>query len=76
MDAKSGDLAEQGDENNIPSTDTAVSGELIDMNGQTKTTVQINNNQATFSVAGLPMGVYILNINVNGQIEGHQIAVE
>ncbi|MFY0481968.1 T9SS type A sorting domain-containing protein, partial [Flavobacterium sp. PLA-1-15] len=62
--------------NNIPSTDTAVSGELVDMNGQTRTTVQINNNQATFSVAGLPMGVYILNINVNGQVEGHQIAVE
>ncbi|MDR6968232.1 pimeloyl-ACP methyl ester carboxylesterase [Flavobacterium arsenatis] len=64
------------DQNNIPSTDTAVSGELVDMNGQTKTTVQINNNQATFSVAGLPMGIYVLNINVNGQIEGHQIAVE
>ena len=64
------------DLNNQPSVNTTVTGELYDLNGQPKTTVQINNNQASFSVASLPRCIYILNINVNGQVEGHQIIVE
>ena len=64
------------DLNNQPTANTTVTGELFDLNGQPKSTVQINNNQASFSVAGLPRGNYLLNINVNGQVEGHQIVVE
>jgi hypothetical protein len=63
-------------ENNIPENTSTVSGELFDMSGLSKATVQIINNQASFSVAGLPLGIYVLNISVNGLVEGHQIAVE
>ena len=62
--------------NNQPDSQAVISGELFDMNGVSKAIVQINNNQASFSVAGLPLGVYVLNIFINGQVEGHQIAVE
>jgi hypothetical protein len=63
-------------ENNIPENTSTVSGELFDISGLSKATVQIINNQASFSVAGLPLGIYVLNISVNGLVEGHQIAVE
>jgi hypothetical protein len=64
------------DSNYQPTTNTTVSGELYDLNGQPKGSVQINNNQASFSVAGLLPGIYVLNIYFDGQVEGHQVYVE
>ncbi len=61
---------------NQPQKDAKISGQLFDMMGQPKTKVQINNNQATFSVQGLRKGIYILKIYINDQTETHQIAVE
>lgn len=45
--------------------------------GNLKSTVQIINNQATFSVQGLNTGVYLLKIYIDGQeTETHNIAVQ
>ncbi|TDE00459.1 T9SS type A sorting domain-containing protein [Flavobacterium sandaracinum] len=46
------------------------------MMGHKKAKVEIKNNIATISVRGLPKGIYVLNINIDGQIEGHQVIVE
>lgn len=64
------------DENNNPSQGGTVTGELFDLNGQSKSIVSIVNNRATFSVTELNRGIYVLKIYINDQIETHQIAVE
>lgn len=64
------------DQNNQPANNGSISGELFDLTGQSKSKVQINDNKATFSVSGLNKGVYVLRINVNNQVESHQIIVE
>ncbi len=64
------------DANNIPEKGAAISGELFDMMGQSKSKVEISNNKATFSVRGLNKGIYVLKIYINNQVESHQIAVE
>ena len=46
------------------------------MMGEVKSNVSISNNIATINVAGLPKGIYILKINIDGSIESHQVAVE
>ncbi|NDP26607.1 MAG: T9SS type A sorting domain-containing protein [Flavobacterium sp.] len=56
--------------------DTTISGELFDLQGQSKSKVKITDNKATLSVKGLNKGIYILKININDQVESHQIAVE
>jgi hypothetical protein len=48
---------------------------LYDLNGVQKKQVDIINNNATMNVAGLPEGVYILKINVDGTDETHQIII-
>lgn len=62
--------------NNLPEKDTTISGELFDMMGLSKSIVEIINNKAIFSVQGLPKGIYVLKIYINGQVESHQIAVQ
>uniref|UniRef100_UPI0040498DDA T9SS type A sorting domain-containing protein n=1 Tax=Flavobacterium sp. TaxID=239 RepID=UPI0040498DDA len=64
------------DSKNIVQKDGTTTGLLYDMMGLVKAEVAIINNKATFSVAQLPKGIYVLKINVNNQIESHQIAVE
>ena len=64
------------DKNNLPEKGATISGELFDMMGQSKTKVEISNNQATFSVRNLNKGIYVLKIYINNQLESHQIAVE
>ena len=64
------------DKNNLPENGATISGELFDMMGQSKTKVEISNNQATFSVRNLNKGIYVLKIYINNQLESHQIAVE
>ena len=59
-----------------PELSTPISGELFDMFGFSRANVKIIDNKANFSVVGLPKGIYILKINVDGKIESHQIAVE
>jgi len=56
--------------------DVAISGELFDMTGQSKSKVEISAKKSDFSVKGLKKGIYILKIYMNDHVENHQIAVE
>ncbi len=64
------------DHNLKPKTTSQIKAELYDLMGHKKAKVEIVNNTATINVAGLPKGIYVLNINIDGQIEGHQVLVE
>jgi hypothetical protein len=64
------------DQNHPPQKGAVVSGELFDIMGQSKSKVQITGDKATFSVAHLDKGVYVLKIYIDGQVESHQIAVK
>lgn len=64
------------DQNNQPSKETTITGELFDIMGQSKTKIQIIDNKATLSVRGFNKGIYVLKIYINDQIESYQIAVE
>jgi hypothetical protein len=64
------------DQNNQPKKRIAITGELFDLMGQSKSKVEIIDNKATFSVRSLNKGIYILRIYINGQVESHQIIVE
>ena len=64
------------DQNNTLKKGTSISGELFDLMEQSRTKVKIINNKASFSVQGLNKGVYILKINIDGNIESHQIIVK
>jgi hypothetical protein len=59
-----------------PEKEAIVSGTLFDLMGQSRGKVQIKNNSASLSVAGLKKGIYVLNINIDGKVEGHQVIVE
>lgn len=63
------------DQNNQPDNTKKITIELFNILGITKSKIQINNNKATFSVAGLTKGIYVLKIYINDQVESHQIAV-
>ena len=59
-----------------PNPNAVIIAELFNMMGEVKSNVSINNNIATINVAGLPKGIYVLKINIDGSIESHQVAVE
>lgn len=65
-----------GDANSKLSTKSQINAQLFNMMGEMKSNVIITNNIATINVAGLPRGIYVLKINIDGTIESHQIAVE
>lgn len=56
-------------------TESSITGELYDLMGNLKSTVQIINNQASFSAQGLNTGIYALRIDINGTIESHTVVV-
>jgi Secretion system C-terminal sorting domain len=51
-------------------------GQLIDTKGTITKNIEIINNNATFSLQGLPKGVYILKILLDDEAESHRIIVE
>lgn len=59
-----------------PVSTSVIMAELYDLQGQPRRKVQIKNNIASISVAGLPKGIYILNINIDEITEGHQVIIE
>ncbi len=67
---------ELANKKNQPNNKSIINGELFDIMGQSKRKVQIKNNAASIIVSGLPKGIYVLNINIDGKIEGHQVIVE
>jgi hypothetical protein len=64
------------DQDYRPETNTAIIAELYDMMGQQKGMVEIINNIASINVSGLQKGIYVLKINIDGQIESHQVAIQ
>jgi len=64
------------DQNSQPAKGVTISGELFDMMGQSKTKVHVSDNKASFSVALLKKGIYVLKIYLVDQVESHQIVVE
>ena len=64
------------DKTNMPNTKSEITGELFDIMGQSKRKVKIKNNTASLPVAGLAKGIYVLNITIDGKVEGHQVIVE
>ena len=64
------------DKTNMPITKFEITGELFDIMGQSKRKVQIKNNTASLPVAGLAKGIYVLNITIDGKVEGHQVIVK
>jgi hypothetical protein len=64
------------DENLILSKTAKISAILYDMNGQPKTHVSVINNSASLDVSKLEKGIYILKIDVNGNIEDHQVVIK
>ncbi len=59
-----------------PKNNSTIFAELYNMMGEVKRNVTVNNNIATVDVLGLPRGIYILKINIDGTIESHQVAIE
>lgn len=53
-----------------------ITGQLYDMNGQLQTQVSIAGNTATLDVSKFKKGIYILKIDVNGNIETHQVIIK
>lgn len=64
------------DESLKPITTSKIIVELYDIMGQPRKKAQIKNNTTTITVGGLPKGVYVLNIIIDGKTEGHQIIIE
>lgn len=64
------------DKAHTPENDYLLSGELFNLKGVSKSKIEIKDHKATFSVIGLPKGIYILKIYLNNKVETHQIAVE
>jgi hypothetical protein len=59
-----------------PASDSKIKAELFDMFGERKASVDINNNKASIDVSRLNQGVYLLKVNIDGQIETHQVMVK
>ncbi len=59
-----------------PQSNAVIVAELYNMMGEIKRNVSITNNIATFDVIGLPQGIYILKINIDGNIESHQVGIQ
>lgn len=56
-------------------TNSVINAELYNMKGELKTSTIIRNNIATLNVSGLPIGVYVLKINIDGVVESHQVLI-
>lgn len=64
------------DETAKPVTTSKIVAELYDMMGQPRRNAEVINNIASVDVSGLPRGIYLLKINIDGVIESHQVAVQ
>ncbi|TRX39400.1 T9SS type A sorting domain-containing protein [Flavobacterium restrictum] len=64
------------DESNAPVTTSKITATLYDLNGKEKQSATVNNNIASLNVNHLKKGIYVLKINIDGQIETHQVIIE
>lgn len=63
-------------QNNQPKKNAKITAQLFNILGQPKGEVTIVENKAIIDVKNLPKGIYILNVNLDGKSEGHQISVQ
>ncbi|CAN1546046.1 Secretion system C-terminal sorting domain [Flavobacteriaceae bacterium] len=64
------------DKNNTPISENIIIATLYDLMGVEKRKVKILNNTAAIEVNGLKKGIYVLKIDIDGQIESHQVAIQ
>ena len=64
------------DNTDKPITTSTITAELFDLMEQPRRKVDVLDNTATIDVSGLPKGIYILKINIDGVIESHQVGVQ
>ncbi|UUW08656.1 T9SS type A sorting domain-containing protein [Flavobacterium plurextorum] len=64
------------DENYRPVSSSMISAELYNITGDLKTAAAIKNHTAQLDVSSLPLGVYVLRINVDGKTESHQVLIK
>jgi hypothetical protein len=64
------------DQNFKPAPNAVIIAQLYNMMGEMKKSVSIKDNIATVNVLNLPKGVYVLKIDIGGQIESHQVIIK
>jgi hypothetical protein len=64
------------DESQKPVTTSKIVAELYDFTGQPKQKVEVKHNIASINCSGLPRGIYILKIIIDGNVESHQVFVQ
>ena len=64
------------DENTAPITTSKITATLYDLNGKEKQSVTVNNNIASLNVNHFKNGIYVLKINIDDQVESHQVIIE
>jgi hypothetical protein len=64
------------DESYRPVASSTISAELYTITGDLKSTVTIKNHTAQLDISILPLGVYVLRINIDGRIESHQVLIQ
>lgn len=64
------------DENLQPQTNSEIIAELFNIMGEIKGNVKITNNIASIYTLGLPKGIYVLKIIIDGETESHQVAIQ
>lgn len=67
---------ELADHSNAPNKRAVIEAELLDFYGFVRRKINIENQQAKINVERLPKGNYVLKINIDGQVESHQIIVD
>ncbi|WP_345156890.1 matrixin family metalloprotease [Flavobacterium ginsengisoli] len=60
--------------NNI--ANAKIIGKLYDLNGSELTQISILSNTASLDVSKFKKGIYILKVDINGEIESHQIIIQ
>lgn len=63
------------DKSDFSDNSNPIYGELFDINGVSISKIEILDNQATFSVADLKKGIYVLKIYIDDNIENHKVTV-
>jgi hypothetical protein len=63
-------------QNEKPISNTKIIAKLYNMIGEQKSNVEIVNNTASINVSNLPKGIYVLKIDIDGNLENHQVVVE
>jgi hypothetical protein len=64
------------DQDKKPKENAIIKTELYNLQGELKRNGKITNTIATMDLVGLPKGIYLLKIDIDGKTEGHQVIIE